>query len=311
MGAGMRVLIRGAGVIGLSIGWQLARQGFEVEIFDKKAAGQEASAVAAGMLAPYSENLPLGKISLDLYPQFLKELSEDSKIHLTLQRTGTLYVGITSDDRRFLERLLSPEAAWLPATSARQKEPLLSPRVTSAIWIPNEAHIQNQKLLEALKIAFETCGGVLHEHFPVDKLEGPCVIDCRGAWSESVYPNKGQILTLAMPSGMSLNHMIRTPRVYLVAKNDGTLRVGATSEEVGFDQTVKAGAVLELLQAAYEVVPAIAQMPLQKAEANFRPASLDGLPCIDGKRATGHGRSGILLAPYTAYETVRKLCKLK
>ena len=344
----MRTLIIGGGVIGLSIGWQLVRRRRHVEIFERTTVGKEASWAAAGMLAPYSEDdshLQLGCMSLALYPQFLQELNEDSKIDLSLERQGTLYAGIDRDDRLFLEHLLhdlrkkSLQVEWLSGKEAREKEPLLSPRVFTALWIPSETHIQNRKLLESLKTAFQNQGGILHEHCPVQRLwihdgclrglwttepiAGNFVINTAGAWADlihtissaPIYPNKGQILTLSMSAGMTLSHMIRTPRVYLVPKSDGLLRVGATSEEVGFDQTVTAGAVLGLLQAAYEVIPAIACLPLQEAEAKLRPASYDRLPCIEETelkgyfRAVGHGRSGILLAPYTAYEMVRILCK--
>lgn len=348
----MRILIIGGGIIGLSIGWQLARHGRHVEIFERDVIGKEASWAAAGMLAPYSEisfeddlNLQLGCKGLALYSQFLNELHEDTKIDLSLENQGTLYVGIGCDDRVFLERLFheikrkNHLVKWLSAIEAREKEPLLSPHVSTALWIPNETHIHNRKLLESLKKAFHNRGGILHEHCPVERLwihqgclkglwttvpiAGECVINAAGAWtdiihkksSRPIYPNKGQILTLSIPAGMTLNYMIRTPRVYLVPKHDGSLRVGATSEEVGFDKSITAGAVLKLLQAAYEVVPCIASMILKEIEAKLRPASFDNLPSV-GKtelkgyfRAAGHGRSGILLAPYTAYEMVKKLCK--
>jgi glycine oxidase len=348
----MRTLIIGGGIIGLSIGWQLARRRKHVEIFEKALVGKEASWAAAGMLAPYSEisneddsHLQLGHVSLSLYSQFLKELHEDTEIDLSLEKAGTLYVGIDCDDRAFLKRLFNDlkrknlQVEWLSGVEAREREPLLSPRVCSAIWIPSETHIQNRKLLELLKNAFQNQGGILHEHCPVQRLwindgclkglwttkpiVGEFVVNAAGAWtdliymgrSHPIYPNKGQILTLSMPEKMTLNCMIRTPRIYLVPKSDGSLRVGATSEEVGFDQTVTAGAVLELLQAAFEVIPGIASMQLQEITAKLRPASFDRLPCIEETelegyfRAAGHGRSGILLAPYTAYEMVRKLCK--
>lgn len=348
----MSTLIIGAGVIGLSIGWQLARRGIKVEIFEKGEAGKEASGTAAGMLAPYSEisceddqHRHLGCKSLALYPQFLQELNADAKTDLFLEKGGTLYVGLDRDDGRVLERLFVDlkkrdlPVKWLSGKETREIETLLSPRVSTGFWIPHETHIQNQKLLQSLKQAFQNLGGILHEHCAVKHLweekgtlkglwthepvRGDNVINAAGAWagtihdetSVSIYPNKGQILTLSMTKELSVPYMIRTPRVYLVPKSDGTLRIGATSEEVGFDQQVTAGGILELLQAAFEVLPAIAHMPFQKAEAKLRPTSCNRLPIIEETEikgyfhAAGHGRAGILLAPYTAYEIVRKICK--
>lgn len=350
----MRILIIGGGIVGLSVGWQLARQQMEVHLFEKSETGKEASWTAAGMLSPYSEiefsennpHVELGLMSLASYPQFLQELNEDAKTNLSFESSGTLYVGIDRDDRTFLERLFhsmqrkNAKVTWLSPKEAREKEPLLSPRVSSAIWIEEETHINNRNVLAALKTAFKSRGGILHEHCPVKDLwiqdeslqgiwtdkeiAGNCVINCAGAWANGfyespipIYPNKGQILTLLMSEKMTLNCMVRTPRIYLVPKSDRSLRIGATSEEMGFDRTVTGGGVLGLLQAAYEVIPEIAYMSFQAAEANLRPASFDRHPQIEETalkgyfQASGHGRAGILLAPYTAYEIVRKLCKSK
>lgn len=347
----MKILIIGGGVMGLSIGWQLARAGFKVDIFERATSGAEASWVAAGMLAPYSEYgfeesplLQLAEESLSLYPQFLNELNEDAKTDLTLEKAGTLYVGVNRDDHAFLECLFNTlksknlSASWICGKQAREMEPLLSPRITSAIWLPSETHIQNRKLLPALKKAFLKCGGILHEECSVtglwkegeelkgirtqERVAGERVINTAGAWADAIreeiapiYPNKGQILTLFMEKTFELKSVIRTPRVYLVPKSDGSLRVGATSEERGFDKRVTGGGILELLQAAFEVVPGIAYMEFLEAQANLRPTSLDRLPSIEETtlkgyfRAVGHGRAGILLAPYTAYEIVRKICR--
>lgn len=346
----MHALIIGGGVIGLSIGWQLARLQWKVEIFERGVVGKEASWAAAGMLAPYSElgfedeeHLRLGCKSLALYPQFLSELNRDAGSTLAFEKCGTLFVGIDRDDRHFLERLFSDKikkglaATWLSGKEAREKEPLLSPRITTAVWIDSETHIHNRNLLSALKLAFENRGGLLHEHCGVkgiweqngslkgiktnENVAGNLVINTAGAWADEIRkephlvirPNKGQILTLAMPQNLKLSYMIRTPRVYLVPKSDHSLRIGATSEDVGFDQTVTGGAILELLQAAFEAVPSIEHMEFREAEAKLRPASFDRLPSIEETnlkgyfRAVGHGRAGILLTPYTTYEVINKI----
>jgi glycine oxidase len=335
------ILIIGGGVIGLSIGWQLARHQMEVHIYEKGEAGKEAGWAAAGMLAPYSEAglEDLGQISLNLYPRFLHELQEDANTNLLLENSGTLHVGIDRHDSVCLERLFhnlqrkNVKAEWLTAQEARKREPFLSPRISSAIWIADETHINNKRLLTSLKKAFETRGGILHEYHPVKHLwiedeclkgiftdqpiAGKYVINCAGAWAEDVFPNKGQILTLSMQAQMRLTYMIRSPRVYLVPKSDLSLRIGATSEAMGFDQRITAGGILDLLQSAYDIVPEIAYMEFKEAEAKLRPESSDGQPRIgetDLKgfyQAIGHGRAGILLAPYTAYKMVEKLCKSK
>jgi glycine oxidase len=99
---------------------------------------------------------------------------------------------------------------------------------------------------------------------------------------------------------------IASERVYLVPRDDGRLIVGATQEEHGFDTTVTAGGVHELLREAYRVLPDVAEMELAGTIAGLRPGSPDNLPivgrgAVDGLvLATGHFRNGILLAPITA-----------
>ncbi|MGV9900387.1 FAD-dependent oxidoreductase, partial [Streptomyces tendae] len=128
-----------------------------------------------------------------------------------------------------------------------------------------------------------------------------------------VRPVKGQVLRLAMPrTGVGAPLLNRTVRavvrgnhVYLVPRESGELVVGATSEELGWDTTVTAGGVYELLRDAHELVPGITELPLTETRAGLRPGSPDNAPLLgrtdlDGLLlATGHYRNGVLLTPVT------------
>ena len=117
-------------------------------------------------------------------------------------------------------------------------------------------------------------------------------------------PVKGQILRLRGPQ--LVNHVLRTPDVYLVPREDGELVVGATMEEQGFDTTVTTWAVMDLLRDAWRILPGISELELAETAAGLRPALRDHLPAIGSTRvpglfvATGHYRHGVLLAPVTA-----------
>jgi glycine oxidase len=121
-----------------------------------------------------------------------------------------------------------------------------------------------------------------------------------------VRPVKGEILELRSPDGASpCERIVASERVYLVPRPDGRLIAGATTEERGFDATVTAGGVHELLREAYRLLPDVAEMELVEAMAGLRPGTPDNLPLIgrgalDGLiLACGHYRNGILLAPLT------------
>jgi glycine oxidase len=139
-----------------------------------------------------------------------------------------------------------------------------------------------------------------------------------GAWSRGigglppdrrppVRPVKGQMLALQMDAAAPLlNHVLWAPGAYLVPRRDGRLIIGGTVEEKGFDQTITAGGMLTLLEAAWRAVPAIEELPLAETWVGHRPGSRDDAPILgrgplDGLfYATGHHRNGILLAPVTA-----------
>ncbi|MDZ7691588.1 MAG: glycine oxidase ThiO [Balneolaceae bacterium] len=352
----MRVGIIGGGIIGLSLGWQLQRRGAEVTIFEKGNVGEESSYAAAGMLAPYAEVgfeeielMKLGQESLRLYPQFMEELSEDIDAGKVpkFDRCGTLLIGVDRDDTEHLKRLydfreeLSLTVEMITGTEAREREPLLSPKVVSAVWLPDDAQIDNRALVGCLKKAFESCGGKLLEQTTVEKLNSSDgevkgvstgsknyafdnVVLAAGCWSGKlggipdeirppIRPVKGQIITLKQTEDCDLKGIVRSPRFYLVPKEDGTLRLGATSEEKGFDKMPTAGGQKELLEEAWEAVPSIYDLPLIETIAGLRPASRDHAPIIGQSAlqglfyATGHYRHGILLTPVTVYLLVEEI----
>ncbi|MFE7036032.1 glycine oxidase ThiO [Streptomyces sp. NPDC057621] len=133
-----------------------------------------------------------------------------------------------------------------------------------------------------------------------------------------VRPVKGQVLRLAMPEpaptpkgpgapflSRTVRAVVRGSHVYLVPRENGELVVGATSEELGWDTTVTAGGVYELLRDAHELVPGITELPLTETRAGLRPGSPDNAPLLGPTGlpglllATGHHRNGVLLTPVT------------
>jgi glycine oxidase len=114
-------------------------------------------------------------------------------------------------------------------------------------------------------------------------------------------------LRLRDPRGPGLlERIVRYEGGYLVPRGDGRYVLGATVEERGFDTTVTAGAVHELLRDAAELVPGIDELVLEEVAAGLRPATPDNAPVLGADAevedlfwAAGHHRNGILLAPVT------------
>ena len=92
---------------------------------------------------------------------------------------------------------------------------------------------------------------------------------------------------------------------YLVPRGTGRYVLGATMEDKGFDTTVTAGGVWELLRDASELVPGVLELELEETFAGLRPTTPDNTPLIGRSErtglvfATGHHRNGVLLASIT------------
>ena len=334
------VIVVGGGVIGLSSAWHCARRGMKVALFDP-APGSGASSVAAGMLAPVTEAhygeeslLRLNLAAAAEYPRFVGELETDAGRSAGYVACGTMIVAKDSDEvaaldelRRFQESL-GLEVSPLGRRELRGLEPALTPRVRAGLYVEGDHQVDNRALGAALVAACRSRGVDLRE----SRVERVLVSDGRargvmleggeeavarlvllaaGCWSGSelglpdqvvppVRPVKGEVVHLRGEPLIRRN--VRSGDVYLVPRPDGRLVVGATMEEKGFDRRVTAGAVLELLREAYEVLPGIVELEVTETVAGLRPGTPDNAPILGASAleglviASGHHRSGILLA---------------
>jgi glycine oxidase len=278
----------------------------------------------------------------EIYPDFVAELEAASEIGSGYARHGALHIALDRDEamelRRVhdLQRSLGLGAEWLPPRRCRELEPGLAPSFNGGVHAPDEAAIDPRRMTAALLAAMAAAGVEMRSGAEVvapildgERLEGvrtrageelwaSRVVLATGAWAGAeswlpafarppVRPVKGEILELRSPDGAApCERIIASERVYLVPRSDGRLIVGATTEERGFDATVTAGGVHELLREAYRLLPDVAEMELVESMAGLRPGTPDNLPLIgpgalDGLLlACGHYRNGILLAPLTA-----------
>lgn len=290
--------------------------------------------------------LPLMLESRRMWRDFADRLARASGIDVEYRDEGTLVVALDRDDREALEQRheyltgLGLELEMLTGVEARRREPHLAGAVNGAIYSPLDHQVENRRVVEALKAAYLAAGGRLREGAEVtaivtaagratgvmvgaaeivEEIAAEAVVLAAGAWSRNiaglpdavrppVRPLKGQMLALQMPPGAPLlNHVVWGPRtIYLVPRNDGRLLIGTTVEEMGFDTRLTAGGMFHILRYAYQILPAIYDLPLVESWAGLRPTSRDDAPilgpsALDGLViATGHHRNGILLAPMTA-----------
>jgi len=294
------------------------------------------------------ELLQMTLAAAEAYPAFVEELEAASGMGSGYERCGALHVALDRDEaaelRRVheLQRSLGLGAEWLPPRRCRELEPGLTPSFNGGVHAPEEAAIDPRRMAAALLAALEAEGVEVRSGVDVgeaildgerlsgvrvasgEEIRADSVILAAGAWAGTVSwlpesarppvrPVKGQIVELRAVDGEApCERIVASERVYLVPRPDGRLIVGATTEERGFDATVTAGGVHELLREAYRLLPDVAEMELVEATASLRPGTPDNLPLIgpsalDGLvLACGHYRNGILLAPLTG-DTVATL----
>nr|WSY55562.1 glycine oxidase ThiO [Streptomyces sp. NBC_00886] len=289
--------------------------------------------------------LALNLASAQRYPDFTDELTDLTGLELGYRRCGTLAVALDSDDRAHLRELHTLQhqsgldSEWLSGRECRRLEPMLAPSVRGGLRVDGDHQVDPRRLAHALVAACERAGVVFHrtwvERLTVGRDRASGVVTREGevlgagqvvlaAGSLSgrlkgvpddvlppVRPVKGQVLRLTVPEryapflSRTVRAVVRGSQVYLVPRENGELVVGATSEELGWDTTVTAGGVYELLRDAHELVPGITELPLTETRAGLRPGSPDNAPLLGPTElpglllATGHYRNGVLLTPVT------------
>lgn len=326
-----RIVVVGGGVIGCAVAERLSRDGHQVVVLERDRIAGQASGAAAGLLSPgdsVEEERTLGQRSLALFPELVARI-ERSGVAVEYRVHESLLPALSAADERGLSR---SAARWLDAKEALAEEPELNPTIRGAAVL-EEAQVTPARFVDALARTAVAQGAEVREGVPVGSLaaigdrvrgvqtaegqvEGDCVVVAAGPWSPAltsplgialdVRPNRGQLVTLR-PRGTGLRHAVEWRGDYLVPKPDGTIVAGSTEEEAGYDARPTAEGVTGLLQFATAAVPSLASATVERVWAALRPATPDGAPIVGAVGpvsglivATGHNRSGILLAPITA-----------
>jgi glycine oxidase len=322
-------------------------------VLERGELGRGTSNVAAGMLAPISEAdageralLRLGLESARRWPVFAAELEEASGLSVDYRAQGTLLVARDRDEAEWLDRELELRARFdlraerLLPSRARRLEPALAPTLRLGLDVPDDHAVDPRLTVAALARAAGRAGAVLRSGAEVTAIEPGAgvrlaggelvaaehVVLAAGPWSGAlpvpedarvpVRPVKGQSVRLRDPAGAGLvERVVRWDGGYLVPRGDGRYVLGATVEERGFDTSITAGAVHDLLRDGAELVPGVLELEVEELIAGLRPGTPDNVPIIGRSPAapalmwaTGHYRNGALLAPVTADLVVAALC---
>ena len=342
MPGGQDIIVIGAGIIGCSVARELGRRGARVRMFEARTVGAGATQASAGILAPYIEAhdrgllFELGLRSLDMYDAFVADVSGESGLAIEYRRCGTLEVAADAAAASRLRDAAEhdPALQWLEPSAARGREAALAASIEGAVLAPAHGYVAVSQLMDALAWAALRHGVQIEAAHRVTAIRSAGkhsvtintedgttwgadqVVLAAGSWAgqvqcddpaaAAVRPVRGQLLRLHW-RGAPLHHIVWGPDCYVVPWLNNTVLVGATVEDVGFDERTTAAGVRDLLDAVCELLPEAWRATFIEARVGLRPATPDGLPYLGPSAksdrivyATGHYRNGVLLAPLTA-----------
>ncbi len=335
----MNVTIAGAGVVGYAVAYELASRGASVRIVDPRGVGLGATHASAGILAPYIEGhseqlLTLAVSGLASYDAFVERVRSDSGRPVECRRSGTLEVARGHDETAVLagaaRRLAAAgvQHSFLDARGVRALEPALAEDVSAGLLVPEHGYVVAAELTSALAEAVQRSGGTrslgavqriektgsgLRVTTSNEAFNADAVVIAAGSWSGQiaplltpVRPIRGQLLQIRFPQP-PISRVVWGRDCYMVPWNDGSVLVGATVEDIGFDERATAGGIRHLLGCAADLLPSTASAGFEDVRVGLRPLTTDELPVIGASStmrgvyyATGHYRNGLLLAPLTA-----------
>jgi glycine oxidase len=338
----VNVIVVGAGIVGCAVGYELAARGARVRLLDMRGIGRGATRASAGVLCPHIEGhaaplRQLGVRSLAMYDDFVARARDEARRPIEYRRNGTLEVALAQEEAQQLKATAKAHARdgidhqYLEPREALALEPALSPHVAGALLVPIHGYVGVTGFTEALVAAAEARGasvdrgvavrsvtargGGVQVDTPSGRFEADAVVVAAGSWSGNVAlgeppvpvkPIRGQLLHLRCGAAPA-SRVIWGSACYMVPWQDGTLLVGATVEDVGFDERATAAGVHDLLHHASVLLPAASGAAFQGVRVGLRPATADELPIVGRSSrhpgviyATGHYRNGVLLAPLTA-----------
>lgn len=339
-------VIVGGGLIGLLTARELVREGLEVTLLEKGNVARESSWAGGGILSPlYPWRYPasvsrLVAWSQQTYPQLCEELKESTGVDSEWVQSGLLILNV--NDLPSLQQAQQ----WAQEYGVRlehreaspvQYEPGLCSNSNECILMPEVAQVRNPRFAQAVTCSLQKSGVHIVEHTEVtgllsangriggvqtatQKYAANTVVIAGGAWSANllqnlnvkidVQPVRGQMLLFQAQPG-ALKHIVLEEESgqtrYLIPRKDGRILAGSTLEYTGFDKSTTPVALEELQKFAMNLLPALAEVEVEKHWAGLRPGTLQGIPYIGQHPEmeglfinTGHFRNGVVMGPASA-----------
>ena len=312
------MIVVGAGAIGTSIAYQLAKAGVKVIVFERGQIGGESTGASAGMIQINPDRTTptalstLQQESARLFAALATELLDRTGMDIGYRAAPLLHVALHEGEEAQLRGHRAWQVdhgvavAWIDRAAVLDLEPALNPDIRAALYYPEDHQVMPRALARALARAAVDLGAVLREGAGVDRLltEGDRVtgasiggeavhagevVIANGAWASAwsdtlhtpipVRPVRGQMVALRT-AGTGLRNVVSSSEGYLLTKPDGSTYVGTTVEDAGYDARPTAAGIAGLLAMVPRIAPRLADATFSSAWAGLRPATSDGLPLL-------------------------------
>ncbi len=309
--ADRKFVIIGAGIAGLSLGWELAKTGANITILEKGAVASGASGAAGGWLQPRPGKGKLRALewaSLNRWPEYARLLEQAAGVETGFRKHGIIQV----TDSTGLEKLRSAarfhtesgwQTEWLEGEALRKFEPGLSNKIVAGCFLPQVCHLDARQSCHALARAFEKSGGILHENVAVREaettgntvhihtetgglVEADIVVFAAAHGTNTIAglpvdmpksrPVRGILLELATNQPLVLRP-VKTPDYIVLPLSDQRLMVGSSHEDGEDRLDIPEKIVKHILSSVSAAVPEISGLEAVEERVGIRALVGDGL----------------------------------
>jgi glycine/D-amino acid oxidase-like deaminating enzyme len=336
------IIVIGGGLVGSAVAYGLSRTGANVRILDEGDDGFRASRGNFGLVwvqgkgygfSPYAR---WTRQSAKMWPALAEDLLNDTDVDVQLQQPGGF--GFCLSDEELVqraERMQSIQDAlggdypfeMLDNAALRERLPEVGPDVAGASYTPMDGHVNPLKLFRALHAACNRRGVSVHTQQTVrgiqyaggvftvagtgQTFQAPRIVLAAGLGNNRlaplvglhapVQPNRGQVLV-----SERIQQFLHYPTINVRQTDEGTIQLGDSMEEVGFDDTTTTDVLSAIARRGITSFPVLKQVKLVRAWGALRVLSPDGFPiyqqsltCPGAFVTTCH--SGVTLAAAHAF----------